>query len=91
MSEVRVLLADVKIKHNYECGNCGALREGSSSYTTTIIASDTTELKEVMDSILPHPNNMPIGWASFFSPKGTIYLCSECKDEGYKDGKEKNT
>ena len=70
--------AEIKFNQIYVCDKC---HQSGYGITRTIEFKGTSsqDLKDTLDSLDKPAHYMPIGWASFYSPSRTKFLCEDCK------------
>jgi hypothetical protein len=66
----------IKFRPVYTCSQCGSIAEGDLRTIQSIVYS--------LDAIKPRlketPSGwLPIGWASYYSPKGHDFRCPGCQ------------
>jgi hypothetical protein len=61
------------VRHDYTCSACGAVQQGSSDTTVTVVGDTEAMLARRLDALVVSPHCMPYGW----SAQG-FFLCGAC-------------
>ncbi len=73
------VVAEVKFLPIYNCSKCGHKEQGTTQ-RTQIDTFGLSEMINQLETTTLSPNNMPIGWSSNYSPKGTCFRCQKCTE-----------
>ena len=76
VNTVRVV-AEVKYRPVYVCDGCGREVPGDT-HSKSVDCATFEELMEILSKAGKSANGMPVGWASVYSPKKTLYKCDHC-------------
>ena len=76
---ITAIYSKVYYRTVFTCAACGVTAEGNRDHVQ--LTTDTADqLKTSVEKITESPGVMPVGWASFYGEKKTIYKCPRCKE-----------